>query len=368
MVRKSITILFLVILVILTSLTCSSAIEQEEQKFEWRMASTWTSSYTPVEGDKFWCDQIDKMSGGRFKITHYPAGSLMGAFEVFDATSMGTIECAGEFPGYWVGKNTAFDLLASVPTYFTWPDWVLWYFEGGGKELYAEIFDKFNLVYYPLTCWSIEQGLQSKKPINTLEDLKGMKVRVGTLVLSDLVSAVGGEAIQLPGGDVYEAMMRGTIDAFEVGTIYNNYNMGLHEVAPYTTVPAWWQPMTICGVVINKDEWEKLPEDLKAIAENAAYSTLNVKTAWLDFKEVEGLKLIQDYGTKIIYFPVDQMYEIQVIVAKIMEKYAAQNPDYAKVVKSQMDFLKSYEAMRKISTPYGLGWGQNPFVYPEVNN
>jgi TRAP-type mannitol/chloroaromatic compound transport system substrate-binding protein len=365
---KKVTMIFILLIMLsmsfLTYAMGAEAVEQEDQVVKWDMASTWTSTYLPVEGDKYWAEQVGKMSGGRFQVTHYPAGALMGAFEVFDAVSMGTPECAGEFPGYWVGKNTAFDILASVPCYFTWPDWMLWYFEAGGKELYDEIYGKYNLKHLPLMQVTIEQGLQSNTPIRGLEDLKGLKVRVGTLTLMDLIKDVGGESMQLPGGDTYEAMMRGTIDAFEVGPFSVNYNLGLHEVAKYTIVPAWWQPNTINGMIINKDAWDKLPDDLKAIAENASLASLSVISPFAAMKDAEALKAVKDYGVEIIQFPKEDIEKIQEIVAKSLAENAKKNPDFKKVLVSQMKYLKKFEDMREISEPFG--WGMNPFVYPDL--
>ena len=365
--KKFFAILIMLIMLLVAFsgyIAAAEASVEEKEVIKWDMASTWTSTYLPVEGDKYWADQVGKMSGGRFQVTHYPAGALMGAFEVFDAVSMGTPQCAGEFPGYWVGKNTAFDILASVPSYFTWPDWMLWYFEGGGKELYDEIYGKYNLKHLPLMQVTIEQGLQSNKPIRGLEDLKGLKVRVGTLTLMDLIKNVGGEAMQLPGGDTYEAMMRGTIDAFEVGPFSVNYALGLHEVAKYTIVPAWWQPNTINGIIINRDEWNKLPDDLKAIAENASLASLSVISPWAAMKDAEALKAVQDYGVEVIQFPPEDIARIQEIVAKSLAANAEKNPDFKKVLVSQMKYLKKFEDMREISSPFG--WGLNPYFYPEL--
>lgn len=336
----------------------------EAEKVEWRMVSTWTPHYAPVEGDKFWCDQIRQMSNGRFDISHFPAGSLMSAFETFDAVSTGTVEAGGEFAGYWVGKDVAFDLWASVACYFTKPDMMNWYFEGGGKELVDELYGKYNMVYFPLTMLPIEEGIQSHIPITTLKDVKGLKIRAGTLLLMDVLKEAGAEVVSLPGGDVYEAAQKGVIDAFEVGSLGNNWPMGLHEVSEYIVAPAWWQPATPCGVVINKDAWDKLPDDLKAIAENAAYSSWNVKTAWLDYLEIDGLKNNIDYGMTITHWTPAALDEIQEIVLKSMEARAAENPDYARILKSQVDFLKAYAPARDFAEPYT--WGFNAIEYPEI--
>ena len=105
-------------------------------KVKWRMGSTWTPAINLYHGDKHMIKYVDEMSGGDFKIQWFPSGSLMGAFEYFDACSKGVVEAVGDWPSYWVGKNPAFDFLGSMPYGFTNMDYVIWYYQFGGEALY----------------------------------------------------------------------------------------------------------------------------------------------------------------------------------------------------------------------------------------
>jgi len=328
------------------------------------MPSAWTPTYITHEGDIRLVDKISQMSDGAFDLKLFTAGELVGAFDVFDVVADGTVECGSECPIYWGGKNTAFGLIGAIPMYFTQPDHLMWYFEGGGKELADELYGKYNMRWFPIQPMSIEAGIQTHVPINKLEDLKGLKIRMGPKLGLYAMEQVGAEAVSMPTGDIYEAMQRGVLDGFEAATLGNNFQNGFHEVSEYINAPAWWQPTSISGVCVNLDAWNALSGQMQAIFENACYACTVEMMNYISYKEIEGLQQHLDYGIEITHFGAADMVKVEAMVAEYMEGEAAANPDYAKMAKSQMDFLKAYEGVRDFAAPFS--WGFNAEQYPDI--
>lgn len=153
----------------------ASSSTSEVKVFNWRMASTWADGTFLIEAPKLFAELVSKMSQGRLNIKVYPVGALAPANQVLDIVSTGSVEAGDDWPSYWSGKNTAFDLLGSqVAGLIQW-DYLLWFYEGGGMSLYNEIYGKYNCIYLPYAITGMESGIRSNKPINSLDDLKGPK-------------------------------------------------------------------------------------------------------------------------------------------------------------------------------------------------
>ena len=150
---------------------------------------------------------------------------------------------------------------------------MVWIYQGGGFEIYQEVYGKFGMVFLPTVVFPMESGIRSNKPINTLSDLKGMKIRAGGRVAGAILKELGAAHVMLAGGEVYQALEKGVIDAAEMSHPQTDWGLGLHEVTKYWCVPNWINNGNILGVMINKKSWDSLPDNLKTSLKTAAMAT-----------------------------------------------------------------------------------------------
>jgi TRAP-type mannitol/chloroaromatic compound transport system substrate-binding protein len=296
-------------------------------------------------------------------ITLYGAGELAGQKEVLDMVSTGTVEIGIDWPGYWSGKNTAFDLLATQVLSMSTEDFMMWIWGGEGFDLYQEIYNKFNTVYLPFDITHMESGIRTNKPINSLSDLKGMKIRMGGLVAGKVLQDLGAIPVMISTSEIYEAMRRGTIDGLEFSRPKYDLAFKMYEVTKYWSVPGWHAIHSIHGLVINKQVWEKLPHNLKTIMEKACMAMM--LKAYAD-STLEDAKATEEMAKKVKIIPLskEDLIRIEELASKIQEKLAAENPDYAKILRSQVEWLKSVANYR-----ISLGdfkFGRTPSVYPSI--
>ncbi|MEM3112594.1 MAG: TRAP transporter substrate-binding protein DctP [Candidatus Anstonellales archaeon] len=354
----SIIIVFLLSIAITTSVFAQA-------KFRWRAGSTWTPAINLIDSDRYFCKIVNEMSGGRITITHHPAGEIVPAFELFDAVAKGALEAGFDWPSYWSGKNSAFDLFGSVNFWMTPPDYYTWVYHGGGLEIIREVFGKYNLYYIPTGLTPSESGFRSNKPIRTIADYKGMTIRTPLAQTMWILEQVGAKPVKIPGGEIYMALKLGTIDAAEFSNVSCDWGMKFHEVTKYWNVPCWFQPASLLGMMINMEAWKKLPDDLKAIMEAAGKASLvwsNGHWNWLDMKATEDFIKA---GHQIIKLPKEDVAKLEQYSIKFMEMEAAKNPDYKKVVKSMMTYLKGFEKVRDWQGEWSFG--RNPTIYPKID-
>lgn len=208
-------------------------------------------------------DELAKATDGRLVIKLYGAGALVGPFEAIDAIGKGIFEVGLNAPAYYAGKDPAFSALYSMAG--VWPDSThakLWMMHFGGIELARKLYDKYNL-YYVGPVLTPPECLLSTKPINTLDDLKGLKIRTTPGLASMIFQKLGASPVPMPAGEVYSALDLGVIDAAEYGNISENRDLGLLEVSKYVLDPSFHCPTAIDDISVNKDKYNELPEDLK---------------------------------------------------------------------------------------------------------
>ncbi|MBI5967907.1 MAG: TRAP transporter substrate-binding protein DctP [Deltaproteobacteria bacterium] len=355
-------LLFTLVFVLALALTTSAF---AQAKFKWRAGSCWTPAINIIDSDRYFVKIVNEMSGGRLTITHHPAGEIVPAFELFDAVSKGALEGGFEWPSYWTGKNSAFDLLGSVNFWFTPPDYFTWTYHGGGLELTRELFAKYNIHYVPTGMTPSESGFRTNKPIRSLADYKGMTLRTPLTQTMWILEQIGAKPVKIPGGEIYMALKLGTIDGAEFSNVSCDWGMKFQENTKYWNVPCWFQPSSLLGIMINMDAWKKLPADLQAIVEAAGKATVlwhNGHSNWLDIAGTENFKKA---GVIITRLSSEDLAKLEKLSVTFMEREAAKNPDYKKIVKSIMTYLKGYAPVRDWQEPFGFG--RNPTIYPKVD-
>lgn len=336
----------------------------EVEVIEWRYGSTWTPAINLIEYDRRFIKIVNEMTGGRLVLTLYPAGEIVPAFELFDTVSKGVLEAGGEWPSYWAGKNIAFDLMGSQNFGLTPLDHITWTYQGGGLELMRELFGRYNIHYIPIGMTPSESGFRTNRPIRTLADYEGLTLRTPATQTMWVLEQVGAKPVKIPGGEIYMALKLGTIDGAEFSNPSCDWGMKFHEMTKYWCLPCWFQPSSLIGCMINMDAWNELPDDLKAIVEEAGKATITWSQAYARWSDITAVKNFEEYGIENVWLEEEAILELEALAIEFYEMKAAESADYAKVLKSMMSYLKSYEGARNIEGPWGFG--RNLTVYPKI--
>jgi len=250
------------------TLSAPSMLHAKEQ-IRWKMVTAWPKNFPGLGTNaNLLAALIEEMSGGRIKVKVYGAKELVPAFEVFDAVSRGTAEMGHAGAYYWKGKSEAVQFFSSVPFGLTAQEMNAWLYYGGGMELWRELYDPFGLVPAATGNSGVQMAGWFNREINTVDDLKGLKMRIPGLG-GEVLQRAGGTPVTIPGGELFTALQSGTIDATEWVGPYNDLAFGFYKVAKYYYYPGWHEPGTTMECMINKKAFNALPKDLQAIVLNA---------------------------------------------------------------------------------------------------
>jgi TRAP-type mannitol/chloroaromatic compound transport system substrate-binding protein len=252
--------------------------------------------------------RITDMSGGRITTQYFAAGERVGAFDVFDAVASGNAQAYISAEYYWKGKHPGFGFFTSVPFGLTYAEMGAWIFHLGGQQLWDELSGGFGLKCLPCGNTGVQMGGWFRKEIDTVDDLKGLKMRIPGLG-GDVMAKVGASPVSLPGGQIYENLVSGAIDATEWVGPYNDYFLKFYEAAKYYYYPGMHEPGGFVSMGMNKSWWEKLPKDLKGIVEAASIMEAEIMMSELNAKNAEYLdRLVKEHGVQLREFS-DEIYE-----------------------------------------------------------
>jgi len=320
---------------------------------------------TSLAFDNFtmWADRVEKMSAGRVKIEKLPAGAIVGAFEILDAVSRGVLDGGHCWAGYWVGKNTAAGVLAGAPAGTAGMDHLdmfSWYWEGGGKELFQEFYDKVgaNVVEVGAVAGVGPQSLGwFKKPVESLEQFKKMKYRVPGLA-ADVYQEMGVSVVNLSAGEILPAGERGVIDGAEWLVPADDIKLGFHTVWKYLIAPAFHDYVPTWDIFINRDVWNKIPEDLQQIMIIATEAASFRHWVKLLKQDAIAVKKLEELGVTIVKTPDDINAAFLELWDKVAEREADKEPLTRKVLESQREYAALMQSYRlKLVPPYEFAAG-----------
>ncbi|MCE8026331.1 MULTISPECIES: TRAP transporter substrate-binding protein DctP [Halomonadaceae] len=320
----------------------------------WTMTSTWPDSIDLIQIDRHWVELVNKIAGDELQIEFRAGGTLMPGTEVFDATETGSIEAAGDWPGYWAGRNPAFSPLATTTMLFNAVDYLNWIQQWGGWDLYQEIYGQYDMVYLPYGITNNESGFMGRTPIESLADLDGKRLRLSGRDQGRVLEQLGGSQVTLAGGEIYQAVERGVVDGAEFSTPGVDYNAGFAEVVEYWSVPGWHQSASVFGVMINRDAWDALSEETQEKLKIAADATMAWSIAWSERGSTEGTEQFIDAGVTINQLSDEDLERIQEITNEVILRGACEHPDHAKVYHSMIGYLEHYATWRDISAPFNM--------------
>jgi TRAP-type mannitol/chloroaromatic compound transport system substrate-binding protein len=332
---------------------------QSTQKLRFQ-ASFPASSYS-FENFRWWSDRVKLMSGGRLEIEVLPAGTLVPAFEVLDATHKGVIDGGHTAAAYWVGKHRAAALFGPSPGGPLGMDIVDlygWLFEADGLALWKELYQvelKRNVIPIPMTAVNNQILGWFKTPVKSWEDLKGRKCRQ-TGLTAEVFAKAGLSPVNMPGGEIVPAGERGVIECGEWVGPAEDMKVGFHTVWKYAYMPSTHEPATVLELLVNGDTYNKLPADIRAIMETAAYEATYRHFAFLNRLNADAIiELTTKHGVKIEKTPDDILKKILIAWDEIAEAESAKSPFFKKVYDSQKAYAgKIVPARRAVQPSYNM--------------
>ncbi|GIX48865.1 MAG: exported solute-binding protein [Candidatus Tectimicrobiota bacterium] len=304
-----------------------------------KFQASWPSGLTLFDNFKMFAEKVEKMSGGRLKIETLPAGAVVGAFEVLDATARGVIDGGHTAPGYYTGKHWAAIPLSHGPVFgMDFIDMFGWYWEGGGWELLNEWYQKvlrLDVVSFPILTAGPQALGWFKKEIKGWEDFKGIKFRIYGIG-ADVFKEAGMTVVTLPGAEILPAAERGVIDGAEwVGGI-EDLKLGFYNVWKIHYTPGMHEPVTVGDVIINKGVWERLSPDLQEIIKTASQAVFfRWWVGWMRQNAEAYKKMVEEYGVEVHRTPDDILYKFLETYDKILARKVAEDPFIKKVIDSQ---------------------------------
>ena len=314
-----------------------------QKKYRWKMVTTWPPKLPVLqEGCERLAKRVGEMSDGRLKIQVFAAGELVPAFESFQAVSDGTVEVGSGASYYWAGKEPATQWFAAVPFGMNAQGMAAWFHGGAGEglKLWEETYAPFNLVPRPGGNTGVQMGGWFNKKINTIDDYKGLKMRIPGLG-GKVVAKAGGTVVLTPGGEIFTSLERGVIDATEWVGPYHDLRMGFYQAAKYYYYPGWHEPGTALEYFFNKKAYEGLPKDLQHILDAACRE--NEGWALNEFDANNGASLqtlINKHKVQLFRFPDEVLNSLRNLAVEVLEEESAKTPMAKKVNESFKNFQK----------------------------
>lgn len=322
---------------------------------EWRVTSNWPTGINLIDTDRHFVELVNQLGGDRFQINYFPGGTLVPSQQVFDAASSGTVDATIDWAGYWAGRDSAFAMLGAYPMLMTVGDYRIWYHDYGGRELFDEVYGQFDMKYLLLNAINMESGIRSSEPIETLDDLEGMRIRMSGRPQGVILDELGAVQVQLPGGEVYQALDRGVIDAAEFSSPGIDWSLGFQEITSHWMVPGWHQPGSTGGLAINQESWDELDDWTKNLLRTAADATLTWAFAHFEAINAEKTQQFLDQGTTINRLSDEELARLQKISNRVLVEQSCENPLFAKIAHSQLEFMREYRDWRDLASPFGVG-------------
>lgn len=339
-----------VLLALLAIATLSVNAVAKEKTYRWKLAMSWPMQLTPLASPPQRLAKIVKeMSNGRLIIQVHGPEKHKAALGVFDMTKLGQYEMAHSGSYYWKGKDINTLFFTSMPFGMTMDEQTAWFYHGGGLELMQKVYGKHGTYSFPGGNTGVQMGGWFRKEIKTVEDLKGLKMRIPGFA-GGIMAKLGVTVTNLPGGELYTALERGTIDALEWVGPGMDIKMGFHKVAPYYYA-GWHEPASEMQFIINKKKFDRLPKDLQAILTTAMkavaadmYSENYVASAnaWEKMKK--------EYpNIKVKEFPLPVLKAMKSANDELVKKLEAKGGLTKEIVDSQREFLRKSRAWSNIS-------------------
>lgn len=316
------------------------AVQAQSKQIKWRLASSFPRTLDTIYGGaEDFANAVKEMSGGRLVIEVHPGGELVPPFGVVDAVKDGTVECAHTASYYFFNKDPTFAIDCAIPFGLNSRQMTAWMYMGNGLNLFREFYANYGIVNFPLGNTGTQMGGWYRKPLNSLADIKGLKMRIGGFS-GTILQALGGTPANIPGGEIYGALEKGVIDAVEWIGPYDDQKLGFQRVCKYYMYPAWWEGGPQLSLYVGKKAWDSLDAELKAMVTAAASHGHTLMQAKYDAWNPKALRELIAQGTVLQRMPLDIM---KAAFSAAMDKYSElsnSNPAWKKIYADYSNFRK----------------------------
>ena len=297
----------------------------------WRLTSSFPKALDTIFGAaEVFASSVKVMSGGKFDITVHAPGELVPALGIVDAVQAGTVEMGHTAPYYFFGKDPTFAMATAIPFGLNSRQLTAWMYDGNGMKLFREFYDQYNMVNFPGGNTGAQMGGWYRKEIKGPADIKGLKMRIGGFA-GQVLTRMGGVPQNIPGGEIYQALEKGTIDAAEWIGPYDDQKLGFQKVAPFYYYPGWWEGGLQLDLYINQKAYDALSAENKAIVEMASTFAHVETQAKYDVKNPQALKQLVAGGAKLRPFPADVMAEAFKQSMALYSELSAKNENWKRV-------------------------------------
>ena len=317
----------------------STASADDAKVFNWKLVMSWPKKFPGLATSMEWfAEEVKKATNGRLNITIYGAGELVPAFEVFNAVSDGTAEMGHGTPYYWKGKVPEAEFFTSVPFGMTTDEFYAWFINGEGQAFLTELYKPFNVVPLIGGNTTAQMGGWFNKEINSVEDLKGLKIRTPGIG-GEVYRLAGATPVSMPGSEIFTSMQSGVLDATDWVGPWNDQAFGLFKAAKYY-YNGWQEPSAMMEILINDKALASLPEDIRTIVEVFAVA-MNQK-CMDDMQKNNALalkKMVDEQGVQLRDFPADVIKVFKEKTAEYLKEFAGKSEMAKKILDSYEAFL-----------------------------
>ena len=320
-------------------LTRMTAQEPSLPEFNWQMATSFPPVADIILGSAHaFADSVAMMTGGKFRIEPRMAGELAPPLEVMNVVEQGAVQCGLTASYYYIGKSPVTAFGTSLPFGLTARQNNAWFYHGGGLDMLREFYaERFGIIQFPGGSSGVQMGGWFNREIRSLDDLVGLKMRIPGLG-GQVMDRLGATVQVLPGGELFQALQSGAIDAAEWIGPYDDLRMKFHQVAKYYYYPAWWEPGPNAEFQFNLEAWNELPEEYRLAVDLAARATNLDAVAQYDAKNFAALQELKTHDIQILPFPEDFMQAAETEAFAIFEEIAARDPDFNAIFRNWSDF------------------------------
>lgn len=319
-------------------------------KHRWKMVTAWPKNFPGLGSNaNLLAKMITDMSGGRISVKVYGAGELVPAFEVFDAVAQGTAEMGHSGSYYWKGKSEALQFFSSIPFGLTAQEMNAWLYYGGGLDLWRELCKPFGILPAATGNSGVQMGGWFNREIHTINDFKGLKMRIPGLG-GEVLRRVGGTTVNIPGGELFTSLQSGALDATEWVGPYNDLAFGFYKVAKYYYYPGWHEPGSTMEALINQKAFDSLSKDLQQIVLVACKAANMDMISEYTARNNQALDvLVNKHKIKVLPFPEQVLKSLRRVSEEMIQELADKDPQVKKVYASLTEFRRQVSRWSVIS-------------------
>ncbi len=332
--------------VVATACFCSSTIAAEQ--IRWKVPTGFGTKLTAL-GDQIVniAEDVKSMSAGRIQMKVFEPKALVPSFEITGAVKDNKLQVGYTWLGYDQGKIKAAPLIAAVPFGFDPVEYTAWWYEGGGRQLGEELYQAHNI--HPILCGLTgpETAGWYQKEMNSIEDFNGLKIRYAGLG-GKVLQKLGASVTMLPGGELFQALEKGAIDATEYATPPADTRLGLYKIAKYNYFPGWHQTFTAFHFVVNADVWKKMSDQDRAIVNTACTAGVLRNLARAEALSGPQLEENKSKGVQVKRFPEKMLHQLREVYQEVVAEEVNADANFRKIYEAQQAFHKGYKAWGEV--------------------